>query len=319
MNHNHDLAARSDHDLQAVENQEAVEPIPIDPIAASRRTAAPDRPMQLHPEWLIAKAIEQKLPVKSLEQLLAMRERLKAERAKEAFYEALTAFQVRCPVIPKTEVVKSKDGSIRYRYASLPKIIGTVSRLLGENGLSYSFDTLFEAHPSAQVVTCTIHHTLGHSQSSTFRAPIEKDMYMNEIQKSGSSLTYGKRYALCNALGIVADDDDDAVGASLPPADDRGKDAHNNGTKCITPAQHRLLEARIRQLGLDRERVKDWLKLASKGRVEHLNDLPAELFDRLLAKLEEWSAPAEGEREEIEQVLDVREREQDYFKGTGSG
>lgn len=63
----------------------------------------------------------------------------------------------------------------------------------------------------------------------------------------------------------------------------------------ITDGQRKRLEARIAELGHDRERVKSWLKRASKGRIEHFADLTPELYRVLDAKLEEWAAqPAEG-------------------------
>ena len=57
----------------------------------------------------------------------------------------------------------------------------------------------------------------------------------------------------------------------------------------ITPAQHRQLEARIRELGLDRERVKSWVQRATRGGVQHLNQLAAEDFGPLMQRLEEWA------------------------------
>ncbi|TQF00210.1 MAG: hypothetical protein FKY71_04690 [Spiribacter salinus] len=67
----------------------------------------------------------------------------------------------------------------------------------------------------------------------------------------------------------------------------------------INEAQRRRLEARISEFGLDRERVKDWLRRATanraEGPVEHFRDLPVALYERLDAKLEEWA-----EREAIQ-------------------
>jgi hypothetical protein len=57
----------------------------------------------------------------------------------------------------------------------------------------------------------------------------------------------------------------------------------------ITPAQHRQLEARIRELKLDRERVKSWVQRATRGTVQHLSDLAAEDFGQLMHRLEEWA------------------------------
>lgn len=157
-------------------------------------------------ENLIAKAIEANISVESLEKLLGMRERLKAEQAKEAFFEALSAFQAACPVIEKKKTVRGEKYS--YNYAPLEDIVRTVSPLLREFGLSYRFDTAFEAQPPALVVVCTAYHTQGHSENSTFRTPVDSGARMNVMQQSAAAQTYAKRYAFCNALGILTGDED---------------------------------------------------------------------------------------------------------------
>lgn len=70
-----------------------------------------------------------------------------------------------------------------------------------------------------------------------------------------------------------------------------GAEAKVTEIRCdaITPQQHRQLEARIRELGLDRERVKSWVQRATRGAVQHLNDLAAEDFGQLMHRLEEWA------------------------------
>jgi ERF superfamily len=185
-------------------------------------------------------------------------------------------------------------------------IVAAVKPYFQRHGLSYRIDTRVEpGTPAFLVATCTVHHREGHSESSEFRVPVNTSGRMNPAQEYGSAGTYSKRYAFCNAFGILTGDEDDD-GQSLGSRDEASQPAPSPGsgstdimdpaqgvvhTARITPAQHRLLEVRIGQLGLDRERVKDWLKRASKGRIEYLNDLPAELFDRLLAKLDEWGTP----------------------------
>jgi hypothetical protein len=56
----------------------------------------------------------------------------------------------------------------------------------------------------------------------------------------------------------------------------------------ITPSQQKLLEAQIRDYGLQRERVKAWLK--SAWQVEHFQDLSPKQFETLLKRLESWAA-----------------------------
>jgi hypothetical protein len=54
----------------------------------------------------------------------------------------------------------------------------------------------------------------------------------------------------------------------------------------ITEAQHKRLEARISELGLDREKVKAYA--ADKYGVEHLNQLGQQHFEHLDAQLDRW-------------------------------
>jgi hypothetical protein len=63
----------------------------------------------------------------------------------------------------------------------------------------------------------------------------------------------------------------------------------------ITASQQKLLEAQIRDYGLDRERVKAWLKSAWK--VEHFQDLSPKQFERLLIKLENWASDSYAKAE----------------------
>jgi ERF superfamily len=166
--------------------------------------AVPDSPLPV--EALLMAAVEKGASVDTLERLLNLSERVKAERARSAYVEALSAFQADCPVIPKTKQVSS--GSYNYKYAPLEVIVAAVQPLLRVHGLSYRFDTAFEESPPAQVVTCTVQHLEGHSETSSFRTPVDAGARMNDMQKSASAQTYAKRYAFCNALGILTGDED---------------------------------------------------------------------------------------------------------------
>ena len=162
--------------------------------------------VDLNPEVLIAKAIEKNVPVETMEKLLAMRDKLKKEWAEEQFYKALAGFQSECPTIKKTKIVKDKNGKVRYRYAPLESIIEQVKDLLKAYNFSYTIQSRLE--DGQLIVTCELHHKDGHSKSSEFRVPIYDSNYMNNIQKYASSLTYAKRYAFCNATGIMTGDED---------------------------------------------------------------------------------------------------------------
>ena len=172
------------------------------------------------PEHLIATAIDKGLPLDTLERLLAMRDKLKAERSREAFFEALSAFQSECPVIEKKQAVKNKDGkSDRYKYAGLGDILKVVGPLLHRHHLSYRLVTEHQPGPPPFMLsTCTVHHADGHSEASTFRVPLIMSGHMNAAQEYGSARTYASRYAFCDAFGIMTgDEDDDGNSLDTPP------------------------------------------------------------------------------------------------------
>lgn len=158
-------------------------------------------------DTFIQQAISQNLPVETMERLFALRERVKAERAKEEFVRALANFQSDLPVIKKTKKVLNKDGkTVRYQYAPIDSIAEQIKKPLAKDGLSYNWTV---KNASNQIeATATITHVLGHSESSSFAVPIDTEGYMTAPQKYASALTFAKRYSLCNALGISTGDED---------------------------------------------------------------------------------------------------------------
>src|SRR5215471_5079692 len=144
------------------------------PIQESLAVVEPAPPSSM---VLLQAAIQAGASVESLERLLALHERVKAKEARDAYFEALSAFQAECPVIPKTKTasVKNQGGQLlyTYKYAPLEGIVTAVSPLLRKHGLSYRFDTQFFADPPAPLVTCIVYHVQGHSASSEFRTPVD--------------------------------------------------------------------------------------------------------------------------------------------------
>jgi hypothetical protein len=79
----------------------------------------------------------------------------------------------------------------------------------------------------------------------------------------------------------------------------------------IAPAQHALLEARIHEHGLDRERVKAWL--ARAWGIAHLDQVPATRFDALLARLEQWAGREYAAQQASAALEDVRSQSNDEW------
>jgi hypothetical protein len=158
-------------------------------------------------EALISQAITNGTPVETMEKLLSMRRELKAEFAKEEFDKAMASFQEECPIIEKRKKVKNATGTELYSYAPLEDIVEQVKPFLSAWGFSYSFDT--ESTEKGLVCLCVVKHRSGHTERTSM--PIvdaTKTGLMSNNQAAASTFTFTKRYAFCNAFGILTGDED---------------------------------------------------------------------------------------------------------------
>ena len=144
-----------------------------------------------------------------LEKFLNMQIKMEERENQRSFKSAMANFQGQCPIIKQTKRVNF--GKVDYSYAPLDEIVYLIKPILSKNGLSYSFDIHKDDGNDRTLVT-TIAHRDGHSESFThFFTAQHDDQRMNEAQRSKSAITFAKRAALENALGIVtAGEDDDA-------------------------------------------------------------------------------------------------------------
>lgn len=219
---------------------------------------------------IIRLAIEEKVPVETLERLLDMHERVADRNARSEFVRAMAAFQAECPALPKGKPVDytTKTGvRIRYDFASLDDIARTVRPILARHGLFFSFSS--EESGGMLSVTCRVSHVDGHSEASTFRCSIADagSPTMNGPQKTGSAQTYGQRYSLIQALGLT----------TAEPDHDGNPESHG----VITVEQEADLKALIDEVGAEAGAA-----LLKWARVERLCDLPASKFARARSTLE---------------------------------
>jgi hypothetical protein len=189
-------------------------------------------------ESLISNGITSKADIAVMEKLFVMRNQLKAEKDKEAFYRALAKFQKETPAIEKTKKVFNKDNkTVRYAYAPLETIIKNVKTPLEENGFSYTLKT--KQTDKSLTIICEAHHSAGHTESTELTVAVASTGFMAAIQEIGSAITYAKRYCFCNAFGIVTMDEDvDGAGAEK-------EDIKENKESQIAPVSESDAERKI--------------------------------------------------------------------------
>jgi hypothetical protein len=215
----------------------------------------------------ISQAIEHNLPVETMERLFNLQREYKADKAKEAFVQALSTFQSEVPVIKKTKNVLNKDGTLRYQYAPIDSVIEQIKKPLSENGLSYNWDSAREEQHIK--VICKLTHIGGHSELSTFDIPIEQSQYMTSPQSYATAQSYAKRYTLLNVLGIAtAEEDTDATDAN------NNKDAKNEKARIV------FLLRRLGEKTSTKEEIKEAI-----SRIAQL-DLSEVNFPEIISRLE---------------------------------
>lgn len=240
-------------------------------------------------ENLISKAITEKLPVETMEKFLAMRREVLAEQAKKAFDFAMAKFQGECPVIEKTKKVMDKTGGVRYSYASLDSIVGQVKTYLSTNQLSYSIKV--ENTEKTLIVKCIITHIDGHSEESSFEVPIGTEAYMSDVQKYGARLTFAKRYAFCNALGIMTGDGDTDAVEEPKKLESKPVESKAPVRGNITDIQKGKIQGLVLELGRDMGYLEETIKKS----VNSLSIKGAEkIIQTLVNKLAEKQSPKKG-------------------------
>lgn len=285
--------------------------------------------VKVDPESLIARAIDKGLPVETMEKLLVMRTQLKTEWAREEFFRELAEFQAKCPIINKNQAVVNekgeRKGETRYKYAPLDEIVEKVKRLLKKHGFSYTVKTKQDKDTFTAIVEA--HHVAGHTEATEFMVPIDYTAYMNAPQKVGSAQSYAKRYAFCNAFGILTGErDDDAQSQGNvkpkqerePPAGqdkiaDEGWDASAPAAAGPTEEQKELADKRYNELtkmlktvGLNGKQVKalqaamdkpehrydvTWLEMAITRTLQEIEKQEAVLKANVQGELIEGSEP----------------------------
>lgn len=141
----------------------------------------------------------------------------------EAFAKWTAAFvkaQAAMPHIHKgtTAKIPTRDGkSFSYSYAELPDIIDAVRPVLTENGLGIGQSV--EPVGNGIGLFTRIYHEAGHVE--TF-GPVVLPAG-GDARAAGSAITYARRYGLCAALNIAADEDDDGAQVSAGSTAPTGK------------------------------------------------------------------------------------------------
>lgn len=139
-----------------------------------------------------------------------------------------------------TAKIQTKNGgSYSYQYADLASVLEAIRKPLADHGLAIMQPT--SCNGDRVNITTILSHESGEWISSSLVLPVEPNSDRQPfVQAVGSTVTYGKRYALCGLLGISSEADDD--GNNTGPR----SNSRPNGVNRQPPAQQQQNQQQTR-------------------------------------------------------------------------
>jgi hypothetical protein len=155
--------------------------------------------------------------IEQIREFMQLQREWEADQARKAYVADMAEFKKNPPTIRKDKHVAFDTGRGRteYDHATIGNVTNTIIGALAQHGFSHAWKTTQGA--GEVVVTCTITHRLGHSESVTLQSAPDQSGGKNSIQAIISAQTYLQRHTLLAATGLATHDqqDDDGGAAGM--------------------------------------------------------------------------------------------------------
>jgi hypothetical protein len=213
-----------------------------------------------------------------MRELLQMQKEIVAEEARIAFTEAFVAMTL--PSIGRDGkidegITKSGRQGKKTRYATFENIMEVTEPILKAHGFALWFEPDL-ASDGKIIMRGHLDHVRGHGKTCAISLPLETQN-KNNLQGTGSSISYGKRYAAIALLNIKtrAPEDRDLDGNAIDsePVE-----------KLITGPQAKQLIKAIEDSGVEIARFME------KYKIKAMHELPLHLFDEAMKALKDYGA-----------------------------
>lgn len=171
-------------------------------------------------------AMNPDLPIERLERMMDLKDRHdqnirrdREEEAQRAYNAAMSQAQAKMPTVRKSK----RNDHTRSTYADLSDIEEQAMPIAYAHGFSVSFTPAGADDKGNLLVDWTLMHEDGHTRTGQAGFPLDAAGSQGKanktgIQAMGSTMTYARRYLLCNLFNIATDDDTDGNGQGNPNA-----------------------------------------------------------------------------------------------------
>ena len=213
------------------------------------------------PMHMLQRAVELGHDLNEIEKIMELERSWKADKAREAYYEALAAFKAE-PITVTKDKKNTQYGSM---YTSIGNLVNTVNAAMAPFGLNarWAID-----QSESIAVTCILSHTLGYSEQVSMSGPPDDSGSKNQLQQIKSTITYLESSTFQAVTGVVSQDGN---------ADDDG----NGAIETITENQVANLEALMSEVGATKDA---FLKVC---KVQSFDQLPAAQYAGAIQRLEQ--------------------------------
>lgn len=209
------------------------------------------------------------MPVEIIEQLRLMARDERNEEARKEFEAAFAAMQPELPA-----VAKAGEGHQNARYAKLEDVQSAVRPILGEHGFSVRFKV--EDLDAAIKVSCILSHRNGYSDTDSIKLPYDGSGSKNAVQARGSTVAYGKRYTLCNILGIQTGGEDNDGQTEL-------------SGETLTADQVKTIRELLKKMDRKEEAFLAYMGRNGVTVASELESVPIESFEKMQQVLAQWA------------------------------
>lgn len=235
---------------------------------------------------------DSKVPAEKMRAILDMQKEVMQEEARRAFTRDYIAMQADLPVINATGrivVDKKRDGTKLAKpqvtpFATFNEINKVTKPILRAHGFALMFAP-DEGMNGRIVIRGYLEHVGGYTRVCTIPVPLEASGSKNDAQGTGSSISYGKRYATIALLNLISeakeDHDDDGASAGIGPV--------------VDEEQRTTIMERAATVGCSPANlIKGLNEVQPKGKrypfIDRLDDLPAARYQEALDRLDRFAA-----------------------------
>lgn len=194
----------------------------------ARREDPAEKPLtvtQPHPLTIVNAAVQRGASVEEIGKLMELAERFEANEARKAFNDAFSRFKAEAVTVIRNRTVDA--GPLKdKKYAELFSVVNAVTPALSKHGLGAAWKITKDEKDWIEV-SCTLKHTLGHSESVSMGGPPDSGGAKSPIQARASTISYLERYTLKAICGVAeqGDDNDGNGGKREIEPDPEGKKA----------------------------------------------------------------------------------------------